>query len=588
MIKKFSSNLAFQLATYSSYQKGKEYFQEGAVDKIWKEDNQYKAKVEGTRCYTVSIFFKDGEFSSNCNCPYDLEGICKHTVATILALTKDPNLSIIDFSKRETGRRELEKLLTKASDVQVRNFLEKLLIIDKTVRKDFTIFLQGPKETKATVLSYKEKIKCQLDELDLKDLLEAWYCSGDDYYDGYYSQTDYDEEIVGSIIGPFREEAGKYAENKNYAESVKIYQAIIEALLEKEDSLSEDYTDLGDWFIDEIYSTFEPLTKALTESSDANIKKIGIEYLCHLFEDKGFDIGQDRILESLKHVITKKSLAEIVLRILSRTKTKQKLEISESSLLTHLYFLVSDYKKFENLSIDNLDINPSLLLNLLKYYQSQNRKLDILKRSAQVLERFQKERNRSYSGYVFCSEHQKIEIEIRRFLDDVFDPQQEYQKMIENLEFLFFASTELVDYKKLSGKYKKQDEKEEFLDKMKNYFTKISDIETMFKVFKLENNKEEILGLVRKYKRDHVAVPFSEMVAVISNDYPKECFDSYKAKIKDMLKQANVRVYPEAVRHLKRMKKIGLDSEFEVFVDWLRTTYSRRYRFIEELNKQEL
>jgi len=34
------------------------------------------------------------------------------------------------------------------------------------------------------------------------------------------------------------------------------------------------------------------------------------------------------------------------------------------------------------------------------------------------------------------------------------------------------------------------------------------------------------------------------------------------------------------------MKNIGLDEKFKEFVGWLRSFYSRRYRFIEELNKK--
>ena len=51
----FSDDLAFSLSRFSSYEKGKEYFEDGQVDKIWQEENGYKSIVKGTHNYNVSL-----------------------------------------------------------------------------------------------------------------------------------------------------------------------------------------------------------------------------------------------------------------------------------------------------------------------------------------------------------------------------------------------------------------------------------------------------------------------------------------------------------------------------------------------------
>lgn len=577
MTKKFSSDLAFSLASFPSYQKGEEYFEEGAVRKIWRDGDAYKAIVDGTSRYNILILFKDGDIKVKCSCPYDFGGICKHAVAAILAFAKDPKLANIDTKKQENEREKQAKdLIGKAANVQIKNFLVKLLANNETALRDFKIFLQGNKETNATIFSYKQDLRRELDNLDLDDLEEAWYQSGEDYYGEYYGgDNPYSEDTISSIMEPFKEKAEKYRENENYAESLKILQAAVEALLEKEKSLESKYAETSDWFLDEVYEILNCIANILRETQDLSIKKVGVEFLCGVFE-YDTDIGKGNILDKLKNVIENKNLAQIALSALSKTKGKQEADETDSSLLSYLYFLAGEYEKFEEISVKNVRKNPSLTLNLLRYYKKNNRKDDILNITYDVLDKIKK---RDEWG------HENIEIEIRRFLDGILDDPKEYEAMIANGEALFLKSKELGDYKNIIKKYKNKSEKEKFLSKIKEHFDKDGEVEAMFKVFKLEEKKREILELVFKYTDENV---FPRMVSFISNTYPKECFQCYKEKIKKMLKEANVRVYPYAARHLKEMEKIGMDKEFEDFIVWLRTTYSRRIRFIEELKKSKL
>src|SRR3989344_7597713 len=86
----FSDELAFQISRFSSYDKGKEYFEDDCIEKIWQEGNAYKAIVKGAHKYNVSLKCDDeGEFEYICSCPYELDGACKHVVATIFAFASD-------------------------------------------------------------------------------------------------------------------------------------------------------------------------------------------------------------------------------------------------------------------------------------------------------------------------------------------------------------------------------------------------------------------------------------------------------------------------------------------------------------------
>lgn len=556
--------------------------------KIWKEKDVHKAVVQGSRRYDVRVTVDDeGNIEASCTCPYEGEGICKHTVAAILAFAQNPKLAEVELPfQKNTKLQDIEKLIKRANDTQIRKFLRQLLEKDGRLIHDFGIFLQGPKETSATVQSYKARIIKKLDELDLDELEEAWYNSGDDYYDfhpEYRNNEGYDEETLGKIAKPFLDEAQKYGDNQNYAESGKIFQAIIDAFLEKESEVAKNHEDVADWFFDEAEVALKLYYSVLAPTTDQGIKKVGLEYLCRLFGNKQFEYleHQGGIEKGLEEAVKNKTEAQICLHVLATIIEKKKLSVPESSLLAFLYSITGDNDKFEEISLDNLRENPGLVLNLLKFYQKLDRKLDILKIAGAVLARF--DGTGTMLDWNYCSEG--LEIEISEFLKGVLDIKTEYPQSIKNLERLFLKSKKISDYKELAKIYKSNAEKEEFLTRMKKVFGEENEIEIMFQVFELENKKEEILGLTGKYKD---AACFPDMIAAISKIYPPESFANYKKKIEHLLLEANVKVYPAVVYHLKQMRKIGFNQGFKNFVDWIAITYSRRRNLMDEMKNGRL
>jgi hypothetical protein len=582
---KFSSNIAFRMAEPLSFHKGEEYFEDGLVNKVSKVGNVYKAVVQGSRRYDVSILVAaEDEIKASCNCPYDGGGICKHAVAVILALAQNPEFAAVNLPAKDAQKEQTaEKLIKQASETQVRKFLERLLKTDNQTVHDFNIFLQGSKETSATVQSYKSQISRKLDELDLGKLEEAWYSSGDDFYDYHpecRNEDGYDEETLSSVAKPFIEEAQKYAGNKNYGESAKIFQAVIEAFLDKEREVDKGNGDVADWFFDEANAALNSYYPVLSEIDDPGIKKAGLEYLCRLFENNQFAYENHwgEMEKGLKAAVKNKIEAEICLRALADTIAKREPSTTESSLLAHLYLLAGNEIEFEKVSVDNLKNNLGLALDLLKFYKQRKRKSDILATASQVLGRFIKKAEFSDWNYRGTG----IEIDIREFLKGVFDSKTDYYQIIDNLEKLFLESKKLNDYKELVRTYKTKDEKEEFLKKMKPIFTHDREVEIMFKVFESEGQKEEILELTAKYENEAC---FPDMIAVISKTYPRESFANYKKKIEHLLKEANVKAYPTAVYHFKQMKRIGATHDFDNFVSWMASNYSRRRNLMEEMKK---
>ena len=74
-----------KLCTEASFERGKRYLDEGRVNILEASPTGVTAEVQGTEKYNVKVDLKNG-ISAECNCPYDLEGYCKHIVAVLLSM----------------------------------------------------------------------------------------------------------------------------------------------------------------------------------------------------------------------------------------------------------------------------------------------------------------------------------------------------------------------------------------------------------------------------------------------------------------------------------------------------------------------
>ncbi|BAY70351.1 hypothetical protein DSM107007_34390 [Nostoc sp. PCC 7120 = FACHB-418] len=109
-------------ANAKSFQRGEAYFEAGAVTTITQRGQQLQAEVEGNERlpYRVSLNFDDKNITSaKCTCAYNLDGWCKHIVATMLVSTRQPEI----IEQRPT----LEQLLDRLDHVQTQRLVQELV-----------------------------------------------------------------------------------------------------------------------------------------------------------------------------------------------------------------------------------------------------------------------------------------------------------------------------------------------------------------------------------------------------------------------------------------------------------------------------
>ncbi len=84
-----------ELALPDGFERGREYFERGAVTRVTRRDAELEAEVQGSQYtpYEVPVTLAEsGITKAACSCPYgeSWDGACKHIVATLLACLCQP------------------------------------------------------------------------------------------------------------------------------------------------------------------------------------------------------------------------------------------------------------------------------------------------------------------------------------------------------------------------------------------------------------------------------------------------------------------------------------------------------------------
>ena len=111
-----------ELASTKSYERGQSYYEREAVSGVIRRGETVRADVEGSQYqpYTVTIEFDDaGIAQTDCSCPYDHGGICKHRVAVLLTYIRD--------SERISNRQPLSELIADANSETLQDLLVELV-----------------------------------------------------------------------------------------------------------------------------------------------------------------------------------------------------------------------------------------------------------------------------------------------------------------------------------------------------------------------------------------------------------------------------------------------------------------------------
>ena len=206
------------LATSTSFERGEDYYDEGAVGRIKRDGNKFKARVEGTDTYKTKLTLRPAGAELRCNCPYDYGGICKHAVALGLAVLEEygPNLRATAEPTTKDSAEALEDALEDTHPDAQLEFLAGLLRQNDDLRQQFLRFVGADEEAAPTTApatvppaeisseNVATEVYEALSDLEFNDELLRGYTNyyGDYLYDEGDGMLELADAAIKEVLAP--------------------------------------------------------------------------------------------------------------------------------------------------------------------------------------------------------------------------------------------------------------------------------------------------------------------------------------------------------------------------------------------------
>ncbi len=192
-------------STDAVFKRGKNYRDEGRVQRLDRFDNLVTASVAGSKLYDVTVDFGGNNIDTQCTCPYDGGGDCKHIIAVLLEVVDSPP---------QDGSKHIETVLEDVSTDGLREFVSDILAIHPELRERF---LARFGDDHQSVEAYREEI-AQLFKQNANP--------------GVYEAIDFSR---------FFEVAEQYRDRERYLAAATVYRAVFEEVDEKSNWIDGAY-----------------------------------------------------------------------------------------------------------------------------------------------------------------------------------------------------------------------------------------------------------------------------------------------------------------------------------------------------------
>ena len=574
-------------ATDSSYYRGEDYYEIGAVRNLVLEGDAYRAHVHGTRRYTVRIRGSGDDLDASCTCPYDWGGICKHIVATMLAILDQPEggqaPKRISVSEPEESV-PVDDILASLSAEQLRSFVRLQISEYPKLAENLKIFSQGRAETDKTVEAYDAEITADLEAGDFKGPHDYEYNYYDRYDDDYDAEDDSD--TVDGILRPYRDTASKYQAQGNWIESAKIHEAIVQACTkmaaaERIDEDDQDYDDYDEIYEDylesecrrEAQQALAHWAETLSEATPKKDKQRVLKRFVEIFAKDLYSLGSKNWEEAFKAAVRTASEAKIALSHLKGLKVKRLNQDSEKAgALLHLLNLSGDTDRFIRVGKNAIHRHPHLALPLAEKLMEVKKRTEAIKIAQAALKRTEND------DLHISFEHDETRELLLRFLIRIYDPRKDYRRLIQHSKLLLFEKNEPDDYLFLRDLLRTRKEREQLIQEIKTNCSP----DALIDILSLEERWEDLLECARSHTEEP---EFPQMIQVLQDRFPAECFKIYQKVLWKIVNSGTGQgIYRQAAHHARQMAKIPNHEETFAKLIWeIIDKYSRRSGLINAL-----
>lgn len=541
--------------------RGLSYFKGGAITDFSEISNgEYEAIVSGTEEYTVQIEISNNTIvEHNCDCPYDMGPVCKHIVAVIFHLQQDelelnnPSLPKSKKKKTKSVSQQVKELLQAISHKELIEFVQENSKKDKKFRNYFLASFGHLSQNQSKEF-YQKQIHSILQTATGRDGWIDW--SGMKY--------------VVNTTEPFLENAEKYLVNNNFQNVFFISTALLEEMTEAFQYGDDSNGDLG-YFVE---SAMELLSKLAKEKLPETLKQEIFGYCISSFNKqlfKGWDwhLG---ILHIACDLIEKENDADIILNCLDTVNGEYERERAQSFKLN----LIRQFKdekeveKYVNKHISNSSIRKQ---EIEKAFESKN---------------FEKAIKLSKDG-IKCDEQDKpgLAKDWYDWLLKIALAQNDTIKIIEYARFRLinsFGGTQ--DYYQILKNNIEDEKWHSFLEDIIKEITPENRWTYTDLIRKIFINEKWWDRLFLMLKQNLSMENIQQNEQYLSKDYSVELIEFYSEKITNYVeKYIGRNHYQTACKYLRRMKKLGGNTQVNKLIEFFRKQYPQRKALMDELNQ---
>ena len=185
-----------ETCTDAVFERGRNYRDEGRIQRIERFDDVVTAAVRGSSLYDVTVELGENTVDARCTCPYHGAGECKHVVAVLLDVVANPP---------QDKSEHVERIIEDVSSDDLRAFVRDALAENPDLREQFLAWFGDDHKS---VEAYRERIEELFDQ----------------HIENYPVVT----EAID--FSHFFESAEQYRERERYRAAVTVYRALFEGI----------------------------------------------------------------------------------------------------------------------------------------------------------------------------------------------------------------------------------------------------------------------------------------------------------------------------------------------------------------------
>ena len=553
-----------QLIDETILKRGLEYFEQGYVSEFTSiATNEYEAIVEGSEDYTVNLIIQnDIVVSHHCNCPYDFGPVCKHEVAVLFYLSQNElNLSENKPKKKKeqkkpTVENQIKTILDSLDQDALQKFIIEQCKQDKKFRNYFLV----------TFGHINQKLDAEFYRNQIKEIVKA---ASDKH--GFIDW--HNMKYLTRALEPLVEKLESYKLSNNFQQAFFLSAVLLEEMTKTIQNADDSNGDIG-YFVDTAVEAIHDI--ASSDNLDATLKKEIFEYCIQVYNKKLF-LGWDwhlGILEVAEKLAKNETDVDLLISCLNKTESDYQRERAQMSILRllHQYKTQKEVSQFIEANLSNSRIRK---MEIQKAIEDKNFEY-VKKLCKDGIEIDQKEKP-------------GLAIDWYRFLLKIAQIENDSAEIIKQATFLFVNDSRSdEDYFELmrenTSSEKWNSDVEELIahiqSNSKNAWNSRSLIRKIYIKQQWWNRLFELL------KQTESLENIENEEQYLAKDYASELIQMYSNRLKNYVEKFIGReYYQKACRYLRRVKRLGGETEVNSLIEHFRKTYPMRKALLDELNK---